>query len=216
MIKPPKTSIELLQALGNDATSARWQEFVNLYLPMLQEYCRVKFPNLDADDIIQETFVALVKILPNYKYDPETTGYFHSYLRKVLRNKAVDILRKEVSNKRRIEGFVKSVDNEYDASTEAEFLRLMELSLSSSEDDKKEDDASVESAIVNIALSELNNNPNIHELTKIIFKEIAIEGKKPEEVAEAHGIKRNAVDQIRARMVAQLKKIIASLDPENL
>ena len=52
-------------------------------------YLQNRFPALDADDIIQETFTALVKILPDYQYDPEKNGAFHNFLTGVLRNKAL-------------------------------------------------------------------------------------------------------------------------------
>ncbi len=217
MIKPPKTSVELLKALGDNAAGARWQEFVNLYLPMLQEYCACKFPYLDADDVIQETFIALVKILPNYKYDPETNGYFHSYIRKVLHNKAVDIFKKEIRSKEKNKFFADWANRESEWATDPDFSRLLRKKLDELTNEKKDDDGyDIESSVVNMALAELNNNPDIQELTKIIFREVAIEGKKPAEVAEAHGITRNAVDQIRSRMVAHLKKIIDSLDPDKL
>ena len=56
---------------------------------MMLSYLQARFPSLDADDIIQETFVALAKILPDYKYAPEKNGAFHNFLTGVLRNKAL-------------------------------------------------------------------------------------------------------------------------------
>ena len=56
---------------------------------MMLAYLRERFPSLDAEDIIQETFSALAKILPDYKYDPEKKGAFHNFLTGVLRNKAL-------------------------------------------------------------------------------------------------------------------------------
>ncbi len=54
-----------------DSQHARWAVFYSRYQPMMLAYLRSRFPSLDADDIVQETFVALTKILPDYKYDPE-------------------------------------------------------------------------------------------------------------------------------------------------
>ena len=56
---------------------------------------RERFPSLDADDMIQETLVALVKVLPGYHYSPDENGHFRNYLTGILRNKALRELRKE-------------------------------------------------------------------------------------------------------------------------
>ena len=62
---------------------------------MMAAYLHSRFPFLDPDDIIQETFAALVKVLPNYVYDPKETGHFHNYLTGVLRHRALRMLDSE-------------------------------------------------------------------------------------------------------------------------
>ena len=47
---------------------------------------RERFPSVEADDVIQETFLGVIKALPNYKYDPDEKGSFHNYLTGILRN----------------------------------------------------------------------------------------------------------------------------------
>jgi len=41
----------------------------------------------------------------------------------------------------------------------------------------------------------------------VIFRRTALQGESPESVAALFGIKRNNVDQIKARMVAKLKEL---------
>ena len=88
------TSTTLLRVLGEDAQSARWTEFAAQYVPFMTDYLRAAFPTLEADDIVQEALIAVVKALPNYHYDPDAKGHFHNWLVGVVRNKANDALRK--------------------------------------------------------------------------------------------------------------------------
>ena len=56
---------------------------------------RERFPSLDADDVIQETLIAVCAALPSYRYVPDEKGYFHNYLTGILRNKALRQLDKD-------------------------------------------------------------------------------------------------------------------------
>ena len=78
--KIPTTSTTLLRDLAQDSQHARWSEFVARYRPMMEAFMRERFPSLEADDVIQETLIALIKALPSYHYSPDETGHFHNYL----------------------------------------------------------------------------------------------------------------------------------------
>ena len=80
MAKIPTTSTTLLRDIANDSQHARWGEFVARYRPIMEAYMRERFPSLDADDVIQETLIAVCAALPSYRYAPEEKGYFHNYL----------------------------------------------------------------------------------------------------------------------------------------
>ncbi|MBR1608293.1 MAG: sigma-70 family RNA polymerase sigma factor, partial [Kiritimatiellae bacterium] len=86
----PKTSRTFLRDIGADADSPRWAEFVVRYRPVLEAFLASKFPSLagDAEDLLQETFLAVVRVLPSYRYVPGEQGSFHNYLTGILRNKA--------------------------------------------------------------------------------------------------------------------------------
>ena len=84
----PDTSTTLLRDVA-DSQHARWAVFYSRYQPLMRSYLRARFPAVDADDVIQETFTALAKLLPDYKYDPKKKGSFHNFLTGVLRNKAL-------------------------------------------------------------------------------------------------------------------------------
>ena len=94
MAKIPTTSTTLLRDIAQDAQNVRRGEFVTRYRPMMEAFMRERFPSLEADDIIQETLVALCRVLPSYRYAPDEKGHFHNYLTGILRNKALRALLK--------------------------------------------------------------------------------------------------------------------------
>ena len=79
----------LLRDVASDSQHARWSEFVERYRPMMEAYLHERFPRVDADDMVQETLVALIKSMPAYRYVPEETGHFRNYLTGILRHRAL-------------------------------------------------------------------------------------------------------------------------------
>ena len=57
------------------------------------------------------------------------------------------------------------------------------------------------------ALAQFMADPKLSPRDKEIFRRTALQGESPETVAALFGIKRNNVDQIKARMVAKLKEL---------
>ena len=94
----PQTSVSLLEALSGDATSVRWTEFVNKYSGPMRAFLQARYPAVEAEDVIQETFIALVKCLPRYRYVPDEHGYFHNYLIGIVDHKAKDALRRQAAS----------------------------------------------------------------------------------------------------------------------
>ena len=189
MTRPPTTSTTLLKAIGGDAQSARWREFVVLYEPVMRQFLSAHFPGVPADDIMQETLAALAARMPHYVYSPEDKGSFHSYLYGILRNKSVDFLKRS------------------DRAAEAEQTYAANAAPAAS----GPDGTAFDDAIFELALRELLADPAIRGQTKQVFIRVAVNGEKPAAVAEAFGITRNAVDQIKNRLVAKLKAIAEGL-----
>ena len=187
----PETSTTLLRDLA-DSQHARWAVFYSRYQPMMQAYLRERFPSLDADDIIQETFVALVKILPDYKYDPEKNGAFHNFLTGVLRNKALcalDASRRQMTIEERMQ-LATTVDGK---SVREQSYR-----------DWRE-------SVFEVALQQLLADESIQDRTKQAFIRTAINGESIEAVAESLGVQRNTVDCMRSRTLQQLREIVERL-----
>ena len=186
----PETSTTLLRDISSDAENARWPEFVARYRPMMRTFLSVQFPALDADDIVQNTLIALAGVLPHYRYAPDEMGHFRNYLTGILRNKALKQCEKD------------DRDRKLKAALRQEPLQ------------KTDGDGDTEwrKSLLEIAMRQLLDNEQIPERSKQIFQRVAVDGQSPESVAAAYGTSRNNVDKIKSRMLARLREIIRGLE----
>lgn len=189
----PKTSTTLLRDLAQDSQHARWAEFVARYRPMMDAYMRERFPFVEADDAIQETLIALIKTFPVYNYSPEETGAFHNYLTGILRNKALSQIERERRHSANLRAYADEMRN---AASSGASPRL--------ESSRRD--------IFEIALRQLLADKSVHELTREVFRRVAVNGEDPEEVASDIGKTRNAVYQMKDRMMTRLKGFVAALE----
>ena len=187
----PDTSTTLLRDVA-DSQHARWAVFYSRYQPMMLAYLRERFPSLDADDIIQETFAALAKILPDYQYDPEKKGAFHNFLTGVLRNKALCALD---ANRRKM-----AIEERMQLAITVNGKSVHEQSYH----DWREN-------LFEVALQQLLADESIHDRTKQAFVRTAINGEPIEVVADSLGVQRNTVDCMRSRTLQQLREIVEKL-----
>ena len=192
----PTTSTTLLRDIAKDTQHTRWNEFVARYRPMMEAFLRERFPSLDADDIIQETLAALCKVLPNYRYAPDEKGHFHNYLTGILRNKAIRVLRKRMSDCEKL----------------AEYADCGRARSPSAPHTAEGDDKSYREAVFEIALRQFLADRTIADRTKRIFERTAINGESPEAVAAAFKMTRHAVDQAKSRAMARLREIVRELE----
>ena len=187
MTKIPTTSTTLLRDMASDSQHNRWNEFVARYRPMMEAFMREHFPSVEADDIIQETLIALCKVLPSYRYAPDEKGHFHNYLTGILRNKALTALRKQRQQ-------ANIVDE----------LRYV--------DGNSTEEQSCREAIFEIAVRQFLADESIADRTKRIFERVAINGESPESVAASFKMKRHTVDQAKSRAMARLREIVKDLE----
>ena len=186
----PTTSTTLLRELAQDSQHARWGEFVASYRPMMEAFMRERFPSLDADDVIQETLIELIRVFPVYHYSPGEKGHFHNYLTGILRHRALRMLGEEKRRERL------AADGRATCQQAA----------------AESDDTAWRKSLLEVALQQLLADNSIHERTRLVFTRVTINGEKPEDVAAAFGVERNAVDQMKSRMMARLKELVAALE----
>ena len=188
----PETSTTLLRQLAADTQHVRWGEFVRRYRPMMEDYLRRHFPGLEAEDIVSETLIALVDVLKNYRYAPDETGRFHNYLTGILKHKALYRRKMADRHAKSVAAFEDSAKSADDSVTLAEEQKWKEM-------------------VVAIAVRQLLADETIQERTKQVFLRVAINHESPDAVAESLGIKRNAVDQMKSRMMTKLREIVEAL-----
>jgi RNA polymerase sigma factor (sigma-70 family) len=91
----PTTSISLLERLRGSDPEAAWSRFVHLYTPLLLARARRRYGLgvADAEDVVSDVFVELIRRLPEFSYDSGRS--FRGWLGKVLHSKHVDRLRRK-------------------------------------------------------------------------------------------------------------------------
>ncbi len=188
---PPMTSVSLLKVLSEDALSPRWSEFVGKYATTIKGFLLKYFPTVDADEVFNDTLIALVSKLPLYRYDPDVKGHFRNYLIGIVRFKAIEQLKK----RRRYDEVKNAVSSEHQLCWEYQ-KRSYSVDLRSWQRE------AYESALVQFMADQ-----TIPTRDKEIFRRIVQLEESPQAVADVFGVTRNNVDQIKARMVARLKKL---------
>lgn len=190
----PTTSTTLLRDVSGDAQHARWGEFVARYRPMMEAFMLERFPSLDADEAIQRTLVALARALPSYRYVPDEKGAFHNYLTGILRHRALRMKAVEVRRTRDHAAFVQETER-----MPAETAR-------------DADERSWREAVFEVALQQYLADETVQERTRQVFVRLVVNDEKPEAVAVAFGLTRNAVDQIRSRALRSLRMRVRALE----
>ena len=186
----------MLKVLGEDAMSPRWTEFADKYMPVMSGYIAHEYPMLEADDIIQETLIALVAKLPDYRYAPDEKGHFRNYLIGIVRNKCRETIRaqKKIAAGRDAARIDAEIAEDLNAGAEGEAERKQ-----------------WQFTTYEVALQQLMTDPRIQEQTKQIFTRTALNDESPDDVARMFGITRNNVDQIKNRMTAKLRELAKEL-----
>ena len=187
----PVTSVSLLKVLGEDAQSPRWTEFAKKYASTIDGFLYRYFPTVDAAEVVNDTLIALVKELPLYEYDPDENGHFRNYLIGIVRNKAIEQLKKRNRDAAHKELLVAN----------AKFEWVYEKRSYSADLRNWQHEA------YEAALAQFMADKDISPRDKEIFKRVALKDESPASVAEIFGITRNNVYQIKARMTARLKEL---------
>ena len=84
------TSATLIKRIHLLDDKAAWDRFYNLYAPLVKSYAlRRGCTQAMSDDILQLTFVSLMKVLPKFEFEPEK-GRFRAYLYRVVKCRIAD------------------------------------------------------------------------------------------------------------------------------
>lgn len=190
----PKTSTTLLKQIAGAAEHPRWAEFVAKYRPMLEGFMHERFPGLEADDLIQETLLALMDALPGYVEAAEGKGAFHNFLTGVLRHKAQTALRSQGRRKKLERRHAKDVAESVSAAG------------------KDAEEAEWRETVYAAALEQLLADPSVNARHKQMFVRTALLGEKPADVAASLLSTHDAVEQAKRRLTARLRELVERLE----
>lgn len=90
----PQTRPSLLLRLRSPQDAHSWREFTATYTQVLNHYAR-SYGQCEDDqrDIVQNVWVILCRMMPNFHYQPGRGG-FRSLLRKIVKTSAIDWIRR--------------------------------------------------------------------------------------------------------------------------
>lgn len=91
---PIQTRTTLLERLKDWRDDPSWQEFFNMYWKLIYSFAiRSGLNEAEAQDVVQETMLAVAKHIPHFKYD-RTIGSFKHWLMNMTRWRVNDHIRR--------------------------------------------------------------------------------------------------------------------------
>lgn len=195
------TRKSLLDRLRVDNAHEAWKEFYHLYWGVIVRYARkLGLKEHQAEDVLQETMVALMRILPEFAYD-RGKGRFRNFLLTIVHRKSLAMLRRasripEVPLERVPESDTADPFNSGAAFEDEAVGRWRE-------------------AVQEEALDRLQNDPALEENTFAIFKTYVLDGRPAATVAADFGVKENAVYQIKSRLLRRLQCEVHRLERDS-
>lgn len=185
------TRISLLKRIRDPRNNHSWEEFVDIYRPVIAGVIRsFRINAVDSEDILQEVLLQMSKTARNFEVDSDK-GKFRSYLRQVTANKVRDYCRRRKKLVRNIEqpsSIVQPPDLE--EVWEDEFHR----------------------SIFRVAMKRVRQQAR--ELTWTCFQEHVVHKRNAEVVADELGISTNAVYINSSRIMTRLRDLSLQLKKE--
>ncbi len=190
-----ETSISLLKRIADEGTDDDWQRLLEIYRPFM--YQRIStYPLLvsQAEDIVQEVLVVLVRELPTFQR--QRTGSFRAFLRGIVLNQLRYAMRRVQKTP--------LVAGQYDKLTD-QIEQLADPNSQLSVEFDRQHDQSVFRHAASIVRNEVKTS------TWEAFQKHAIEGKNANAVAEELGVSVNVVLLAKSRLTRRIREEIRGL-----
>lgn len=185
---PTRTSLLLRVKDLRDATA--WQEFHNLYAPLIYAYARARGLNHDdAEEVRSTCYESLVRQLPGFEYD-KSKGGFKAWLGTMAHRRVIDFLRRrgeaqaDSSDLDQLPDPAPGADKQWDQSWRRQHLAFCVDKVQSL----------------------------VSEQTSAVFRMLVDEDCTVPEVCTQLGINTNQVYKAKARVLALIREEMALLD----
>ena len=193
-----QTSATLLDRLRNTTDSDAWERFATFYQPVIYRYAkRCGCSDQMGWDIVQETLVDLLSIMPAFEYD-QTRGRFRAFLHRVVRHRVLCAFRRESR-------YVNEADG---ASTEG----LLVNDETGADIVAARWEEEWQRQLLSAALKKLQQHTQPR--TFQAFRAYVLEGRPVDDVCTEFALEPNALYQIRHRLVERLKQVVEGLESD--
>jgi RNA polymerase sigma-70 factor (ECF subfamily) len=188
----PATRPSLLVRLRNSADQQAWEQFVDLYAPTIYGYARKhRLQDADAADLTQDVLRRVANRMGGFSYDPRC-GSFRGWLFTVVRN--------------RLHDFLAQRNGRCQASGDPAVQQLLDRHAAPSDEESAEWQREYRRSLFTWASDRVR--PLVQETTWQAFWQTAIEGKKPQDVADSLSLSLAAVYLAKSRVIARLRAVI--------
>ncbi len=200
-----QTRLTLLAKLRDSGSDRAWEDFYRLYASVITAYGRkLGLDHNAAQDVLQETMVTLMRVLPRFTYDAER-GKFRNFLLTIVHRKTLSAHRR---SSRRAE---RSLDAPSGSDDDGPSL------LDGMMDDRVMHPSEVmernwQASLFDEAVQSVLGDPTLDPKTAAVFKAYFVETQPADAVAKAFGIAKNNVYQIRNRLLNKVKAEVKRLE----
>ncbi len=195
------TRQSLLSRLKDWNDQDSWRDFFELYWRLIFDVARKSgLSEADAQDVVQETIVAVAQQMPEFRYDP-TRGRFKSWLCQITRRRIADRLRKHYREPK----------SPGEAASDAALESLPDTTLASMESLWEQE---WRQHLYQLALERVKRNVRPEHFQ--IFDLYVTQGWPVTQVAKALGVSLALIYVTRHRIGLQLRQEIKRLRAEDL
>jgi RNA polymerase sigma-70 factor (ECF subfamily) len=191
MSEQPKTRASLILRLRSPEDAAAWQEFVDIYQPLVYRLARARgLQDADAFDTTQEVLTRVAGAINRWDPDPER-GSFRGWISRITRNLVIELMR----SKNRLPK----------TSDDSSIQQIIQQTPGRSEESDLFD---IEHERQVFAWASQKIEPHFEPRTWLAFWKSAVEHQPIADVATELEISTGAVYIARSRVMARLKQTV--------
>lgn len=199
-----ETNEMLLDRLKADTAHEAWEEFYRHYWQPILRYARkLGLNEQQSHEVLQDTMVALVRILPQFAYD-RRRGKFRNFLLTIVHRKSLAVQRRARRDR------TLSLDST-DPWGEGAVALLDMLAAPLSDAESVGAERRWRESLVETALANLRADPTVEPRTLAVFEAYVVARRPVADVAAEYGVKENAIYQIKNRLLRRVRAEVSRL-----